>query len=654
VEDIELDNAYDNNVDDSLDVADSVQEEESQADDGDRFDMGSNTGPRNPIVEKGETLDLLPWPLSNTSLLFSDVPRSFENAIVDPSSSLVVCCDNLGRVVLIDLETQQPIRMWKGMRNVSLHFSELPCDNHLAVGKSTRSKLYLVIHSHKRGVIEVYRLRHGPRVAAAAVPNQNGCFLIDCVGPPSDGSRVSSFLFEVIANETTKQCILDYIVIDEDDHCMSKTLPNRINQDSNEAGNSMQLNFLNQLLASDTNIQCNTRTILNTFKSIRALRDLGEGLDALSKSQKVEQMGADGSGFHSQAVAHCKSRLELAVEKENKEGSGMLQKNVISSLSSKISYHERLIRAYDVLHRYEVRNDEELEDDVEFCDSQSLSQWAEEAISWISLAEEHDIFKASTKQREDSKPLSFSRFSLACSPPNPKVHGSSSYSGVYLTEVKRDRQPILVRLFRPLLEDLFVFKVVNSMFTSLGIDQNVDIQQQYFGEWLLTLASYDVAQSNLSGAWRPMFRWLQDLILCAYDRHQKSPKEFDEDALNRVVQLQTLLEFCMEMEDLTKAFLLAVICMDAVSAASKQIEERTYGKIIQLECIRPWEIVLRKLRVLLLLTFRLSGDVNPVGRGITPLTLKNVGEFSTYYWIARDELSLSHDNQGTIMSFLLS
>ena len=652
IDDSELieDDDHENGMnDDSLDIYEDA--DESHESDEDRFDVGSNTPrPRNSLMEKGEAIDLLPWPLGNTSLLFSDVPRRFDNAVVDPSSSLVATTDNLGRVILIDLETQQLIRMWKGMRNVTCHYTELPCDTHFAATKSRRSKLYLVIHAHRRGTLEVYRLRQGPRVAAAAVP-QNNCAIVECFGPPSEGSRVTSFLYEEIDTEQNeskgRQCVLDYVVIDDVVIPAGRSLQKGTSVLDGE--NSMQLNFLVQLLAVDTNIQCNAQTILSTFKSIRALSDLGEGLDVLSKSHKI-----DGSSFHSQALSYCKTRLDLALEKETREGSGMLQKSVISTLSSKILYHEKLIRAYDVLHRYEVRNDENYggESEVDF-DASQTSDWASEAISWISAAEAHDIFTSSLSaknQKEDfSKPLTFSRFATTCALPNPKARNVINLAGVYLTEVKRDRQPILIRMFRPLLEDLFVFKIVNSIFSSLALDQDFDIQQQYFGEWVTTLASYDIAQSNLSGAWRPMLRWLQDLILCAYDTHQRSPTDFDEVQVKRAVKLQTLLDFCSEMEDLTKAFVLAVICMDAVSSAAKQIEEKTYGKIGQLECVRPWEVMLRKLRVLLLVSLRISGDVNPMGKGTNPFTVKNVSKtdlFSTYYWIARDELVLSHDNQG--------
>lgn len=111
--------------------------------------------------------------------------------------------------------------------------------------------------------------------------------------------------------------------------------------------------------------------------------------------------------------------------------------------------------------------------------------------------------------------------------------------------------------------------------------------------------------------------------------------------------LDSLMKFCMEMEDLPKAFLLSVICMDAVSSASTQLEHKTYGKITKLETVRPWEDLLRKLRVCLLVSLRLSGNVNPIGE-YSPMTVSSVSRpdiFSAYSWVAVDELTLSHDNQ---------
>ena len=111
--------------------------------------------------------------------------------------------------------------------------------------------------------------------------------------------------------------------------------------------------------------------------------------------------------------------------------------------------------------------------------------------------------------------------------------------------------------------------------------------------------------------------------------------------------LDTLMKFCMNMEDLPKAFLVSTMCMDAVSSASTQLEHKTYGKITKLETVRPWEDLLRKLRVCLLVSLRLSGNLNPVGE-FSPMTVSTVSRpdiFSAFSWVAVDELTLSHDNQ---------
>ena len=199
--------------------------------------------------------------------------------------------------------------------------------------------------------------------------------------------------------------------------------------------------------------------------------------------------------------------------------------------------------------------------------------------------------------------------------------------------------------------DLFVFKVVNSLFSNLGLDEDYSIQQQYFGEWCSTLSTHDIAESNLSNrTWRPMIRWLQDLIFNAYDLSLLDSQKSDDESLRKTAMLETMMKFCMEMEDFSKAYLLGVICMEAVSSATKQLEQKTYGKITQLESVGPWEELLRKLRVCLLVSLRLAGDVNPPG-GNDPMTIRSVsrgGVFSTFSWIAKDELSLSHDNQVVI------
>jgi len=613
----------------------------------------SNQNLRVPLMEEKRVHDTYPFPLNGAALVFSDLPRRFESAKVDPSGTMAVTTDNLGRVMLFDLETNQAIRMWKGMRNVSCHFTEHWSCKEAGSGK----QIYLVIHFKRKGIVEIYRLRQGPRVSLVAVPESNDCVVIECSGPPSDGGRTKSFMLEVVTDARGERLyIIDNLIIDDPEVVGTTLSPRSQNMKQSPSQNrTIQLNLFMQLLASDTNVPCSAATVLATLKQIKTLTDLGEGLEALSKCNRLEdEMGVVGSSFHSQAVAFCKSRLDQVMEAESEGGSGMARKAAIYDLALKLSYHERLINAFDILNNFESKDtlrDTVVDDDGS--DFRSISSWASEALSWHIVASGNDAARSRfapafpTSEKQNNRPLQFSHFATLCSASKNKNKSlSGGNSTVYFTPVKRDRAPIIRRIFRPLLRDLFVYKVVNSILTHLGIDGDFETLQLYFGEWLRSLPS-DAIKANMSGNWRPMVRWLNDMILSAYRRNRKDAHNLDDASLEKVIKLESLLNFCNDIEDLPKAFFIAVICLDAVSTASLQIEEKTYGKITQLDSIRPWEILLRRLRVCLLVSLRLSGDVDSLG-GFNPMTVSSVskpGTFSTYAWIAKDELTLSHDNQ---------
>ena len=625
-----------------MDVDESINEEEVSSTSQGKAKK-SNRNVRVPFPGGTHVNDLFPYLLNGASLEFSDLPRRFESAKVDPSGTMAVMTDNLGRVILFDLETNQPIRMWKGMRNVSCYFTELWNEE-----SGSRKQIYLVIHFQRKGIVEIYRLRQGPRVSLVAVPDQNECVVLECYGPSSVG-RIESFLLEVVNDAGGgNQYIIDNLIIND---LPLKSL-NAV-QSASQNTRTMQLNLFMQLLASDTNVPCSAATVLATYKRIKTLTDLGEGLEALSKCNRLEdEMGVVGASFHSQVVAFSKSRLDQVKKVESEEGSGMTRKAAISDLESKLNYHERLINAFDTLNNFETKDNlKDIVMDDDSGDLRSLSSWASEALSWLIVASENDA--ASSRfapafpgtQKQNNKPLRFSHFARRCAPKNKNKLPFGDNNAVYFTPVKRDRAPIIARIFRPLLRDIFVFKVVNSILIHLGIDSDFETLQLYFGEWLRSLPA-DAIKANMSGNWRPMVRWLHDMILNAYQKNRQDAQEVDDAALEKVVKLESLLRFCSEIEDLPKAFLIAVICIDAVSTASLQIEEKTYGKITQMDSIRPWELLLRRLRVCLLVSLRLSGDVD--SGGFNPLTVSSVskpGTFSTYAWIAKDELTLSHENQ---------
>ncbi len=74
------------------------------------------------------------------------------------------------------------------------------------------------------------------------------------------------------------------------------------------------------------------------------------------------------------------------------------------------------------------------------------------------------------------------------------------------------------------------------------------------------------------------------LILSTFDLSQEQQGQTQNepdgnDSLRKAAKLESLQKFMAEMEDLPKAFLIAVICAEAVSSTSLQLEQKTYGKI---------------------------------------------------------------------------
>ncbi|XP_074601979.1 rab3 GTPase activating protein [Brevipalpus obovatus] len=109
------------------------------------------------------------------SLELWDRYRIGSSLTVSPSRDLIAVCDNFGRVILISLIDGVAIRMWKGYRDAQcgwIESQENPNDVY------SRKILFLCIYAPKRGILEIWRCQHGPRVEAFNVGRN--CRLLYC------------------------------------------------------------------------------------------------------------------------------------------------------------------------------------------------------------------------------------------------------------------------------------------------------------------------------------------------------------------------------------------------------------------------------------------------------------------------------------------
>ncbi|CAD5207025.1 unnamed protein product [Bursaphelenchus okinawaensis] len=96
-----------------------------------------------------------------------DPGRKCETTVIAPRSwNLMAISDGTARVLLMDTRNRTVVRIWKGYRNAGCGFIEAALSD-VGPNKRKRTKtLFLVIFAPKRGILEVWSMQNGPRVAA--------------------------------------------------------------------------------------------------------------------------------------------------------------------------------------------------------------------------------------------------------------------------------------------------------------------------------------------------------------------------------------------------------------------------------------------------------------------------------------------------------
>jgi Rab3 GTPase-activating protein regulatory subunit N-terminus len=258
-----------------------------------------------------------------------DAPRLVMSASIDPQGNLAATTDTLGRVLLIDLDTKQVVRMWKGVREASCCWME-------GRGKKSKRKLYVVIHSRQRRTVEVWEARHGRKVLAMQVGrdaqlvpcktrNFAGCMLLQSSRP---GSAMNHLVLLAPNNNAANS---------ETDMTLNASSPKTGSSTSIQAA-AMRLQTLQQLL-DNTNVPCQKQDVFEALTQVTALKDLCTALDLLSVSSSLEErMGVKGAEFQKLALTHCRALFD------NSSGNSGADPNnpLMQTLSARITFHSQV------------------------------------------------------------------------------------------------------------------------------------------------------------------------------------------------------------------------------------------------------------------------------------------------------------------------
>ena len=281
-----------------------------------------------------------------------DAPRQVEFCSIDPDGKLAAAADTLGRVILIDLRTKQIIRIWKGFRDARCYWIQSP---HRKNDGGKTIPLYLAIHSRQRRVLEVWPIRHGPRVVsiplnqgAELIPALIGshpsllatCFLLQSRTPGSSFNHLE----EVTLQQPTGATMALNTMADSSNRVSANpssaalAATPMVQLSSRET--ALRLQHLRQMLATQT-ASFTAQEVYQALREIKSLSDLATALDLLATSDILEtNLGVQGTSFQRMAVAYCNEVLDAAIQSGNP--AAIRTNPNVALLRRKIAYHTQV------------------------------------------------------------------------------------------------------------------------------------------------------------------------------------------------------------------------------------------------------------------------------------------------------------------------
>lgn len=129
---------------------------------------------------------------------FKDAKRRILRMTIDPSGLLVAAADALGRVLLFDTQINCVVRVWKGLRDARLAWTDVEESNEIsgvfdaqgakeASSGQSKLRLCLCIYAPLLGIISVHRMKHGG--CLRIIPVGLNCQLLNVVDANEFGQR---------------------------------------------------------------------------------------------------------------------------------------------------------------------------------------------------------------------------------------------------------------------------------------------------------------------------------------------------------------------------------------------------------------------------------------------------------------------------------
>ncbi|OQR85812.1 hypothetical protein ACHHYP_11329 [Achlya hypogyna] len=532
-----------------------------------------------------------PAPLNvNSELGLPATPRQkARDVALSPNGRLALVPDSLGRVLLIDTASMLMLRMWKGYRDAQCGW--------LTMGSTTEAPgLYMVLYSARRGLVEVWRARHGPRVLV--VPVGASAKLQLCTLTTAQHARCV-----VVLEGDDGTCSIRPIELD----AASKTAVLKyFSQDLRQEETFLLHQLLDGLQSvSNASAPVPVERLAALLAQMRQLTTAA-GVDAVVEALHTPAMGHLGGDFHCDAIA-----ILLALAQQLLEGDDATYERLRAVFLLEWKLH--ILRAY-------VR----LRDEA--AGAPSLPGLFDEDPVRAKLDRWHACLERARPSPPSppspaAAPLTCLEF-LACFAPPVKASGVApdterslflllqrkarrelSFAAclddmrallglpVLSTAAERALRPGFVEVcFRPLATTVFAVPNVLAVHTELGLSTDPRRHAGLFLEWFFRLPTAHVLTMTPTHSSSALQRWLTPWVVAG-----SYPHVLDDDGAFTLPEmaeaLKAVFEACRLSLQVIHVYVLAHHLDVATRAHAASLEDATLGQISTTGAGLRWRVV---------------------------------------------------------------
>lgn len=201
------------------------------------------------------------------------------SSVLSPDHQFAAVSDSLGRVLLVDTNRGVTTRIFKGYREAQCAFLQVPDEKKSKHKGNSRTALYLVIYSGKRGTLEIFSLQKGQKVVTFTASKSSRLFYI--------GYGLIGFVAPV---KSRYICSYTCVLVDNDGKVKEIVVPFHFAFSEKNCGRIRDLHLYKRLKqvikAGDDN--CFLGEAINTCRELQTTEMKLQCIDILISSEEVK------------------------------------------------------------------------------------------------------------------------------------------------------------------------------------------------------------------------------------------------------------------------------------------------------------------------------------------------------------------------------